>query len=180
MGIERFPIGARFRNMARKPARIYRAVKGQAYTRKEYMGGTPQIRISEFDIGDPDGDYDSTLHLVLEETCQVRHIALESARIASNRYLGKKAGNKYHMKIRLYPHNVLRENKVVAGAGADRISDGMRHAFGKPIDLAARVKSGQALITLRTVKEFLPFAKEALRKAGSKLPVPSRIVIETT
>ena len=31
--------------MARKPAKMYRQVKGQAYTRREYTGGVPNNRI---------------------------------------------------------------------------------------------------------------------------------------
>src|SRR2546426_592308 len=38
--------------MTRKPGSMYREIRGQAYARKEYMGGVPGIRISQFDIGD--------------------------------------------------------------------------------------------------------------------------------
>ena len=159
---------------------MYREIRGQAYTRKEYMGGVPQSRISQFDTGDPKGDYDCTLHLISEEQCQIRHIALEAARITTTRYMSKMAGTRFHLKIRVYPHNVLRENKIAVGAGADRISDGMRAAFGKAVGTAARVKPDQKIISLRTTKDFLSAAKEALRKAGMKIPVPCRIEIEPT
>jgi len=166
--------------MPRKPSSMYRAIKGKAYTRKEYVGGVPQSRITDFDLGNPKGDYEHTLHLIAEEQCQIRHIALEAARITANRYISKRAGTKYHLKIRVYPHNILRENKVAVGAGADRISDGMRAAFGKPVGTAARVMSDQKIMTLKTTSDFLNYAKEALRKAGSKMPVPCRIEIEPT
>src|SRR2546425_1324669 len=112
--------------MTRKPGSMYREIRGQAYARKEYMGGVPGIRISQFDIGDLRTAFPVKIHLVAKEQCQIRHIALESARISANRYIAKKAGNAYHLKLRLYPHNVLRENKIATGAGADRISEGMR------------------------------------------------------
>ncbi len=166
--------------MVRKPARMYRAIRGQAYTRKEYMGGTPQSRIIDFDIGNPKGDYNCTVHLIPEEQGQIRHIALEAARITATRYMGKKAGGRYHLKIRIYPHNILRENKIAIGAGADRISDGMRGAFGKPVGMAARVRPDQKIMTMRTTKDFLMAAKDALRKAGHKIPIPCRIEIEST
>lgn len=159
---------------------MYRAIRGQAYTRKEYMGGIPQSRISQFDSGNPKGDYDCTVHLISEEQCQIRHIALEAARIAATRYLGKKAGTRFHLKIRVYPHNILRENKIAVGAGADRISDGMRASFGKPIGMAARVRPNQVIMSLRTTKDLLGAAKEAMRKAGMKIPTPCRIEIEPT
>ena len=125
--------------MTRKPASMYREIRGQAYTQRKYMGGVPASRISQFDIGDLRAHFPVKLHLVAKEQCQIRHIALEAARVSLNRYIAKKAGNSYHLKLRVYPHNVLRENKIATGAGADRISEGMRAAFGQPVGMAALV-----------------------------------------
>ncbi len=164
--------------MTRKPASMYREIRGQAYTRKEYMGGVPGIRISQFDIGDPRTKFPVKIHLVAGEQCQIRHIALEAARISANRHIAKKAGNAYHLKLRVYPHNVLRENKIATGAGADRISEGMRAAFGAPTGTAARVQPGAKIFTISTTEDHVDDAKEALRKGGMKLPTPCRLVIE--
>ncbi len=164
--------------MVRKPGRMYRQIRGQAYTRKEYMGGVPPPRISQFDIGNQSGDFPLAVTLVAEWPVQIRHTALEAARITANRYISKKAGNAYFLKIRKYPHNVLRENKIAVGAGADRISEGMRAAFGSPVGTAARVGPGHEIITIFTTAPNVPHAKEALRKAQSKLPTPCRIVVE--
>ena len=35
--------------MVRKPASMYREVKGQANTRREYVGGIPNSRLSQFE-----------------------------------------------------------------------------------------------------------------------------------
>lgn len=164
--------------MPRKPASMYREIRGQAYTRKEYMGGVPGIRISQFDIGDPRTKFPVRIHLVAAEQCQIRHIALEAARVSANRYIAKKAGNAYHLKLRLYPHNVLRENKIATGAGADRISEGMRASFGAPVGTAARVRPGTQVITISTTADHVDDAKEALRKGGAKLPMPWRLEIQ--
>jgi len=164
--------------MVRKPNSMYREIRGQAYTRKEYMGGIPAIRISQFDAGDLKTLFSMRLHLVADEQCQIRHIALEAARIAATRYIQKKAGTAFHLKLRLYPHNVLRQNKIATGAGADRISQGMRAAFGTPIGLAARVQPGTKVLTLETTEANVVHAKVALRKAGSKLPTPWHFEIE--
>jgi large subunit ribosomal protein L10e len=163
--------------MARKPARMYRDIRGQAYTRKEYMGGVPALRIVQFDAGSRDKHYPISVTLIAKEACQIRHVALEAARVTANRYIQKHAGREYHLKVRIYPHNVLRENKIATGAGADRISEGMRAAFGKAIGTAARIKRGQALITLRVDRSHVKAAKEALRKAGAKIPTPIKIQI---
>ena len=73
---------------------------------------------------------------------------------------------------------MLRENKQATGAGADRVSEGMRLAFGKAIGTAARVKPGQKVISLFTFHELEEKAKDALRHGAHKLPTPSRIVPE--
>ena len=52
--------------------------------------------------------------------------------------------------MRPHPFNVLRINKTLSCAGADRLSSGMRGAFGKPYGTAARVDIGQVLISVRT------------------------------
>jgi large subunit ribosomal protein L10e len=165
--------------MARKPNSMYRQIKGQAYTRREYMGGVPLSRITQFDLGNIKGDFPITLTLVAQEHCQIRHTALEAGRIACNRLMSKRAGNMgYHLKVRIFPHNVLRENKQATGAGADRVSQGMRSAFGKTVGTAARVHRGQKLMTIRTTQAQFPTAKRALRKASMKFPTPCHIIVE--
>jgi large subunit ribosomal protein L10e len=157
---------------------MYRQIRGQAYTRKEYMGGVPAPRITQFDIGNPNGDFPVEFTLHVKEPCQIRHTALEAARIAANRLLTKKAGaNNYYLKIRIYPHIVLRENKLATGAGADRVSSGMRAAFGKAVGTAARVQSGQAIITVRVPASAIASAKEALWSASLKLPTPCYVEV---
>ncbi len=165
--------------MARKPARMYSRIRGQAYTRREYMGGVPAPRIGQFDQGDLRSEFPFTLKLRVKEECQIRHTALEAARISANRALSKKAGpTGFHMKVRVYPHNVLRENKLATGAGADRVSDGMRAAFGKAIGTAARVKRDQVVLTITVNQAHIDAAKDALYRASVKLPSPCYVQIE--
>ena len=159
-------------------ARNYREVKGQAYTRKKYIRGSPVSKIVKFTMGNPNGTYKYQARLIAEKEVQIRHNALEAARIASNRVLSEKLGNKYHLKIMPFPHVVLRENKMIFGAHADRLQDGMRNAFGKAIGLAARVKIGQSLIVANVNKDGLELARLALKRGGAKFPTPCRVVIE--
>jgi len=164
--------------MPRKPGRMYREIKMQAYCQKKYMGGVPAPRITQFDMG-VNKDFDLTLSLIADERCQIRHISLEAARVAVNRELSEGAGLEgFHMKIRVFPHVVLRENKQATGAGADRVSQGMRAAFGKAVGTAARVDVGQKLITVQVNKQHLATAKKALRRASMKLPTPTHTIIE--
>ena len=66
---------------------------------------------------------------------------------------------------------------MATGAGADRISSGMRNAFGKPVGTAARVYSNDIVMVGRTTAEGAKKMKDALHKASIKLPTPCRIEI---
>lgn len=162
--------------MPRKPGSMYRFVKQQSNTRKEYMGGIPYPRITQFVSGNKRDKFPISVSLSVVESCQIRHSALESARITANRLLEKTAGTTgYRLIIQVYPHEILRENKQATGAGADRVSQGMRQSFGKIVGTAARVKANQIVIRVETLEKNIQFAKDALRKAGSKLPSPCKI-----
>ena len=163
--------------MTRKPARMYRTVEGQIYTRREYMGGVPTCRVTQFDTGNLHAEFPVSLTLGTEEAAQIRDIALEAARVSAVRVLERAAPNEFHLKVRRFPHQILREHKMAMGAGADRISDGMRGAFGKPVGHAVRANIGAELLTIYTTPAHLEDAKEALRKASHKLPVPTRVIV---
>lgn len=159
-------------------AHNYRRVKGQAYTRKKYMRGFPQPKITKFTMGTPTDHFEYEARLVAEKAVQIRHNALEAARIATNRLLSEKFEKRYCLRVLPYPHIVLRENKMIFGAHADRLQDGMKRAFGRPIGTAARVKPNQTLITVNVDEDGVETAKEALRRGGAKLPTPCRIIVE--
>jgi len=165
--------------MARKPGSMYRYVRGQHSTRREYMGGVPLSRITQFVLGNKTEKFPFLVTLHALEKCNIRHNALESARITVNRSLEKKIGpNNYRLRVRVYPHVVLRENKQATGAGADRVSQGMRASYGKAVGTAAEVQPNQIIITVETNEQFIEPAKKALRKAGMKVPSPCKVNIE--
>lgn len=168
--------------MPDKPASMYREVNKPAYTRREYITGIPGSKIAQHKMGDIDADPDSypvQISLKVEETCQLRHDALESARLSANRHLIKELGEgNYKMILRKFPHHILRENKQATGAGADRVSDGMRQAFGKPVGTAARVDNGDRVFTIWCDVSQAEVAKDAMRRAYNKLSPPCRIVVE--
>ena len=159
-------------------ARNYREVKGMPYTRPEYVRGAPQPKITKYTFGKPSESYTYQVSLVSEERVQIRHNALEAARIAANRYLQKMLGEKFFMRVMVLPHIILRENKMIFGAHADRLQEGMRRAFGKPVSRAARVEPSQEIIVVKVDEGGLEIAKEALRRAASKIPASCRIVVE--
>jgi large subunit ribosomal protein L10e len=130
-------------------------------------------------MGDPKGFYTHRISLLSESGIQIRHNALEAARIASNKILANRLGNSgYVLRIKVYPHVILRENRMIATAGADRLQEGMRNSFGKPTSSAARVKRDQPIITVKTNEGSVELAKEALRAGAAKLPTSIRMVVE--
>lgn len=157
----------------------YRKGNGQPYTRKEYIKGKPQPKIAKFQGGNS-GDYDYIVQLCVNEKVQIRHSAIESCRLTANKALEQAAGEGgFFSKLRVYPHVLLRENKMIATAGADRLQEGMRRAFGKAVSLAARVDRGQPIMEFHVKKEHVEQAQKALRNACVKLPAtPTIKVIE--
>jgi len=159
-------------------AKNYRAVKGQPYARREFVKGFPPPKITKFTMGDTKAKFEYEAKLIAMERAQIRHNALEATRVATNRLLMDKLANNYRLNVHPYPHVILRENKMIFGAHADRLQDGMRRSFGKPIGTAARIEANQTIITINVNEDGVETAKEALKRGSAKLPIPCRIIIE--
>ena len=169
--------------MGRRPARCYRFCKNKPYIKSRYCRGVPDARIQIFDLGRKKAnidDFPSCVHLVSLEKEQISSEALEAARISCNKYIGKKGGkDSFHLRIRVHPFHVLRINKMLSCAGADRLQTGMRGAFGKPQGLVARVSIGQILLSVRSRDNVQKHVLEALRRAKYKFPGRQKIVVST-
>ena len=158
---------------------MYRQIKGQAYTRREYMGGVPASRVSQYVMGNLQGDFPVTLTLKVKNRVQIRHTSIEAGRIAANKVMTAQAGTaNYEMVVRAFPHVVLRENKLATGAGADRVSSGMRQGFGKTVGTAARLERNQAILTVSVPADKVAVAKDALWRASMKFPSPCYIDVD--
>merc|ERR1719222_1596664 len=107
--------------------------------------------------------------MVSDEKQRITSESMESARISANKYMVTNAGRDFfHIRVRPHPYQVLRINKTLSCAGADRLSTGMRGAFGKAYGTAARVDIGQVVMSVRTKEEKVHIAVEALRRAKFK------------
>lgn len=166
--------------MGRRPARCYRQSKGKPYPKSRYCRGVPDPKIRIYDVGAKRADVDTfpyCVHLVSWEKENVSSEAMEAARVAGNKYMTKNAGkDAFHMRVRVHPFHVLRINKMLSCAGADRLQTGMRGAFGKPQGLCARVEIGQILLTIRCKDQHAAVAAEALRRAKFKFAGRQKIV----
>ncbi len=172
--------------MALRPGRIYRDVPGQAYTRmsqkKEndnFITGAPAPKIQIFDMGAKDKKFTHKVVLKVEKECCIRSNALESARIAANSHLRKSIGREhYHLRIKPYPHHVLRHHPLAGVAQADRYYEGMRKPFGRSIGRAAIVNKNQEIVEVRTNEKNIQAAKKACERAGMKIPVSFRVHVK--
>lgn len=109
--------------------------------------------------------------LVSDEYEQVSSEALEAARICANKYVVKNSGkDSFHLRVRVHPYHVIRINKMLSCAGADRLQTGMRGAWGKPYGKVARVNIGQVLLSIRCKDANKHIVLEALRRSRYKFP----------
>lgn len=148
------------------------------YRKYSYIRSRPGNRISRYTSG-KQANYPFKVHLVSRDALQIRSQSMESARLAIVRAMEKVLGKVgFFMQMRIYPHHILRENPLASGAGADRLSTGMKHSFGKCIGVAAQVRPGQEMFSVWTDKEHVPTARLAMKKASYKLPVKCKVTVE--
>jgi large subunit ribosomal protein L10e len=171
--------------MGLRPAKCYRDLK-RPWTRqsrrrpkKGYVKGVPFPKITKFQFGNAKGTFNFMAVLTSDHDMQIRHNSLEAARVSINKVLEKELGlENYFMKIRVFPHQVIRENAMATGAGADRFQSGMRLSFGHPIGTAARVHRGQPVAEVRVDSSKEAVARKALKVAMSKLPLTCTIITQ--
>ncbi len=167
--------------MALRKSSAYSKRYARPYTRKSkkrtksYIKTVPNSQIVKFKMGDlkgfKNGDYPIQLHVISKENCQVRDNSIEAVRQYLNRFLQTKGGEGFYLEVKIYPHHILRENKMLTGAGADRMQTGMSQSFGKNMGRAAFVKPGQTIFILgiKSSKQEVR-ARNLIRAAKSRLP----------
>jgi large subunit ribosomal protein L10e len=158
--------------MGRRPARCYRYCKNKPYPKSRFCRGVPDPKIRIYDAGNrktPVDGFPYCAHIVSQEREQITSEALEAARIQANKYMIKNGGKDvFHLRVRVHPYHVIRINKMLSCAGADRLQTGMRGAYGKPNGTAARVKVGTILISIRARESSRAAVLESLRRARMK------------
>lgn len=165
----------------------YRKVE-RPYTRwskvrgKAFVKSRPGKKIIKYDMGDLIGGRDQfpvVLKLNSKDLAQIRTNALEASRTTVLRKLEARLGRLgFYFRITIVPHQAIRENPLAAGAGADRLSTGMKHSFGKIIGTAARVEIGKTICELYVQKKDEAFGREVLKMFSKKQPVRTTVVTE--
>jgi large subunit ribosomal protein L10e len=147
---------------------------------KSFVKVVPPQKIVKFEMGKSTlyrkGKLPHVLTVYSTENVQLRHNALEACRQYINKKLEKETGGQYFFKVVPFPHHIQRENKMLTGAGADRMQTGMQLAFGKSTGKAAILKKDSKLfvIAVPTVKAA-SFTRKTLKQIKSKLPGQIRI-----
>jgi large subunit ribosomal protein L10e len=150
---------------------------------KSYIKTRPQVKISKFHMGNVKGfqkdNFDTWVNVISEEEVQIRDHALEAIRQSIIRKLDKNIKDQFYFEIKIFPHHILRENKMLTGAGADRMQSGMKHSFGKTAGRAAMVKPGKILFRVATSGDKnIRIVRKTVQAVKSKLPCKTKILNE--
>lgn len=175
--------------MALRKASAYSKKKARPYTRKSknkarsYIKVIPHNKIVKYNLGNVEdynkGKFKFHLRFVSEEKVQIRDNALEAGRLIINKALEKRIPKQYYFEIKVYPHHILRNNKTAAGAGADRLSSGMKHSFGVIEGRAAIVNPGKEIFFVACeTEQGARIAREVMAMVKAKMPCKGKIVFE--
>ena len=169
-----------------RKANAYSKKKVTPFTRtskkksKSYIRTIPPSKIVKFTMGKTDlTKLRHHLTMVSTEKVQLRHNAMEACRQYINKKIDKKFTGNYGFRIIPYPHHIQRENKMLTGAGADRMQTGMQLAYGKSAGKAAILKEGSGIFFVAVQNEkAVQFVREVLKQIKSKIPGKTKVVYE--
>ncbi len=155
--------------------------KRSSNRRREFARGGAQSKIVRFWGGNKEApweEFDLVVGLKVNSQVQISSNTLEAIRITINGVLQRKLGRQnYRLRIRPKPFQKIRENRMLAFAGADRVQSGMRNSFGRSTGVCARVRAGQIIVDVGTYIKNLPLVRDRLRVAYMKVPSSCQIVI---
>lgn len=175
--------------MALRKAAAYTKRKVVPFTRvskrkgKSYVKTIPPQKIVKFTMGSralmDKGKLPYRLTVLSEENAQIRHNALEACRQYINKQLEVELLGQYYFKIIIFPHHIQRENKMLTGAGSDRMQTGMQLSFGKSSGKAAIVKKNAEILTIAVPNDrALKFTRDVIKKVRPKLPCKVKLFAE--
>ena len=155
--------------------------KRSSNRRREYARGGAQSKIVRYWGGNKEmawEDWQLVVGLKVNSQIQISSNALEAIRITINGVLQRKLGRQnYRLRIRPKPFQKIRENRMLAFAGADRVQSGMRNSFGRSTGVCARVRAGQILVDIGCYIRNLPLVRDRLRVSSMKIASSCQIVI---
>lgn len=150
---------------------------------KSYIKTVPYQKIVKFTMGKEglynEGKLPYQLTVVSSEKVQLRHNALEACRQYINKKMDKELVGQYVFRVIPFPHHIQRENKMLTGAGADRMQTGMQLSYGKAVGKAAILKKGSKIFFVAVPNErAVAFVRKVLKQIKAKLPGKTKILYE--
>ena len=150
---------------------------------KSYIKTIPYQKIVKFSMGKEklfnEGKLPYQLTLIADEKVQIRHNAFEACRQFINKKMDKELAGQYVFRVIPFPHHIQRENKMLTGAGADRMQTGMQLSYGKSVGKAAILKQGSRIFFIAVQNEkAVQSARKVLKQIRSKLPCKTKILYE--
>lgn len=172
-----------------RKATAYSKKKVVPYTRvskkkgKSYVKAVPHQKIVKFTMGKEslynDGKLSHCLTLVTTEKIQIRQNAFEACRQYINKKLDKGLSGEYLFKMIPFPHHIQRENRMLTGAGADRMQTGMQLAYGKAVGKSAILKpNGRILFVAVSNPKAVQLVRHLFKQIKSKLPCKTKVIYE--
>ena len=150
---------------------------------KSFIKTVPHQKIVKFSMGKEallkNGKLPHGLTLISTEKVQIRHNALEACRQYINKKLDTELSGQYLFKVIPFPHHVQRENKMLTGAGADRMQTGMQLAYGKSAGKAAILKNGSKIFFVAVPNErAVQLARKTFKQIKSKIPGKTKVIYQ--
>jgi len=176
--------------MPLRHARAYTHRHAVAYTRtskkknRSYIKVVPPHPITKFNMGKTKligkNKFPYKLAMVCaEKWIQMRPNAVEASRQFINKQMEINLAGNYILRTPLFPHHIQRENKMLTGAGADRMSTGMQLSFGKCISRAILFKEGKVIFEAElATPKAVQLTRSYYKKVKAKLPCKTNIILQ--
>ncbi len=150
---------------------------------KAYVKTVPAQKIVKFKMGkilnSQLNKVPHVLTVISTENVQLRHNALEATRQFINKKLEKELNGVYSFNIIPFPHHIQRENRMITGAGADRMQTGMQLSYGKSMGKAAILKKNSKIYVIHLPNQkAVVFTRKVIKQIKSKLPGKIKVLYE--
>lgn len=145
------------------------------FRQKSYIKTVPGVKLTKMRMGDligyKAGKYKIIMTVCTKHRVQLRDNALEATRQFLNRFLTDEVGKEYYLEVKPYPHHIIRENKMITGAGADRMQTGMALSFGKSTGRACLLSPGAPIFVIGvTNPKHEAIARKLIGSIKARLP----------
>jgi len=162
------------------------------YTRKStkvkhlnYIKAVPNQKVTKFNMGNigklNKDEFKHFITIYSTMNVQIRDMALEATRQFIHNKLTKLLTEvNYSLACKLYPHQVIRENKTFSGGSkGERVQSGMAHSFGTTMFRSAVVKVGTPIFIIAYHnKKDTDVIRKLCFSAIPKLPCKCKVIYE--